>query len=344
MGEKDHRVRLAAEFAGQAHAGQVRKGADRLPYFVHLEAVVSILARHGYDDETTLAAGYLHDVLEDQPAWGTALRKTFSPEIVATVELLSEEKLDRRGDKRPKEERFQEFLTLLAGDGPQAWLARAVSCADKLDNTKSLLAAQRAGDQLLARLATRPGQHARHHEDLRRLYAPVVRPSLLAEFDQATEELVQYIAGWLPSWAITLAAQAHLGQEDRAGAPYMLHPLRMMLRARTQDERIVAVLHDVVEDGAWTLEQLANEGFSPTVLRALDCVTRRREGPGAESYDAFIERVVTDSLAAQVKLLDLEDNLDTTRLSELDEIDCQRLTRYHRARRRIREILGDSRE
>jgi (p)ppGpp synthase/HD superfamily hydrolase len=342
MGAKDHWIRVAADFAGQAHAGQVRKGADRLPYFVHLEAVVSTLSRHGYDDETTLAAAYLHDVLEDQPAWATALRETFPLEIVRTVELLSEQKLDSHGEERPKEERFQDSLAMLAGDGPQVWRARAVSCADYLDNANSLLAVQRAGDQLLARLATRPGQQQRHHESLRELYAPVVRPSLLAEFDQATAELTQYVAGWLPSWAITLAAQAHLGQSDRGGAPYMLHPLRMMLRARTAEERIVAVLHDVVEDGVWTLEQLANEGFSPAVLRALDCVTRRREGSGAESYDAFVERVATDSLAARVKLLDLEDNLDMTRLSALDESDCQRLIRYQRARRRIREILGES--
>src|SRR5436305_1493029 len=106
--------------------------------------------------------------------------------------------------------------------------------------------------------------------------------------------------------AIRIAVEAHRGQKDRAGKPYILHPLRVMHSVETDDERIVAVLHDVVEDTYWTLERLAQEGFPPHVLNALDCVTRR-EG---EEYSDFVERTATNAIAIRVKLADLKDNSD----------------------------------
>lgn len=343
MGTSVDWVGAAAAFAAQAHAGQLRKGRGKIPYFAHLESVVNTLRAHGYYDQTTLAAAYLHDVFEDQPAWATRLRDRFPPDVVATVEVLSEKKLGADGQKRQKEQRFQEFLAVLSQDTPTVLRARAVSCADKLDNAQSLLAAQLAGDQLLAGLSTRPGQHGRYHAQLRRVYAPVVRPSLLAAFDQAIAELDRYIADWLPSWAVAIAANAHLGQVDRAGAPCVLHPLRMMLRARTREERLVAVLHDVLEGNRWTLSELGAEGLSERELQALDCLTRRRQGEAVESDQEYLERVLTDPLAMRVKLLDLEDNLDLAPLGAPTESDCERLACYQRARHRIREALGESR-
>jgi (p)ppGpp synthase/HD superfamily hydrolase len=74
--------------------------------------------------------------------------------------------------------------------------------------------------------------------------------------------------------AIVIAAEAHTGAKDKGGAPYILHPLRMMLNLSTTDERIVAVLHDVCEDcPGWTFERLKSEGFSGKILEALDSVT-----------------------------------------------------------------------
>jgi (p)ppGpp synthase/HD superfamily hydrolase len=75
--------------------------------------------------------------------------------------------------------------------------------------------------------------------------------------------------------AISIAAQAHKGQKDKAGAPYLLHPLRMMLRMNSEAPMIAAVLHDVVEDSDWTLEQLREKGFSDEVLDAVECLTHR---------------------------------------------------------------------
>ena len=127
--------------------------------------------------------------------------------------------------------------------------------------------------------------------------------------------------------AISIAARAHKGQKDKAGAPYLLHPLRMMLRMTSEAAMMAAVLHDVVEDTGWTLEQLRAEGFSAEVLEAVDCLTHR-EG---ESYQEFVERVRTNPIARQVKIADLEDNMNIRRIHQLGAKDLERLEKYHQA-------------
>ena len=127
--------------------------------------------------------------------------------------------------------------------------------------------------------------------------------------------------------AISIAAEAHRGQRDKAGAVYLLHPLRLMLRMDSEAAMMAAVLHDVVEDSDWTLDRLQARGFSPPVLRAVDALTRR---PG-EAYEAFIDRARTDSVARRVKIADLEDNMDIRRIGEVTEKDAARLTKYHRS-------------
>jgi (p)ppGpp synthase/HD superfamily hydrolase len=127
--------------------------------------------------------------------------------------------------------------------------------------------------------------------------------------------------------AVSIAARAHRGQTDKAGAPYLLHPLRLMLRMETEAAMMAAVLHDVVEDTEWTLERLREAGFSDEVLEAVDCLTHR-EG---ESYQQFVERVRTNPIARQVKIADLEDNMNVRRIDQLGPRDLERLEKYHRA-------------
>jgi (p)ppGpp synthase/HD superfamily hydrolase len=133
--------------------------------------------------------------------------------------------------------------------------------------------------------------------------------------------------------ALALAVQAHHGQRDKAGQPYILHPLRVMMRLESEAERTVALLHDVVEDTPWTLERLRALGYPEGVLAALDALTRR-EG---ETYEAFIERLRPDPLARRVKLADLEDNMDVRRLTQVTPEDTERLARYRAAWARLRE-------
>lgn len=131
--------------------------------------------------------------------------------------------------------------------------------------------------------------------------------------------------------AISLAVEAHRGQKDRNGAPYILHPLRVMARVQTTEQKTVAILHDVVEDTPWTLEALRTEGFSEAIVRALDCLTRR-EG---EDYFHFVQRSKSDPIARVVKLADLEDNMDVNRLTRVTDQDVERLNRYKRAKAMI---------
>jgi (p)ppGpp synthase/HD superfamily hydrolase len=128
--------------------------------------------------------------------------------------------------------------------------------------------------------------------------------------------------------AIIIAAEAHAGQVDKAGAPYVLHPLRMMLRVSSTDERIVAVLHDVVEDcPGWTFDRFRSEGFSEHIIQALQSVTKR----DGEGYEAFVRRAATNAIGRRVKLVDLHDNSDLSRIAMPSERDFRRIEKYCRA-------------
>ena len=141
--------------------------------------------------------------------------------------------------------------------------------------------------------------------------------------------------------AIVIATEAHTGIKDKAGAPYILHPLRMMMRMKSEEAMIVAVLHDVVEDtrakeneeDKWTFDRLRDEGFSANVINALDCVTNRDD----ESYEDFIERAKTNSLACEVKIADLEDNMNIQRIGTIQVKDLERLGKYHKSWRILTE-------
>lgn len=132
--------------------------------------------------------------------------------------------------------------------------------------------------------------------------------------------------------AIEIATEAHRGQLDKAGCDYIEHPLRVMAAGKSLDEKIVGVLHDVVEDTNWTFEGLAAEGFSAEVIEALRCVTKLSE---SEPYDKFIARVKRNPLAVAVKLNDLSDNMDIRRLPYLSDKDIKRLKRYLKAYKQL---------
>lgn len=130
---------------------------------------------------------------------------------------------------------------------------------------------------------------------------------------------------------IAFAVEAHRGQKDKAGDPYVLHPLRMMTRVHGDAARMAALLHDVVEDTGHSLAELRSLGLPEAVAVAVECLTKR-EG---ESYDAFLDRVVTNAIARKVKLADLEDNMDVRRLPEVSEGGRERLSKYIKAWRRL---------
>jgi (p)ppGpp synthase/HD superfamily hydrolase len=128
--------------------------------------------------------------------------------------------------------------------------------------------------------------------------------------------------------AIALAAKAHEGQVDKLGQPYILHPLRVMQAMETDDERIVAVLHDVVEDTHISLATLRELGLPDGLLAAVDAITRVVGEPYMPDY---IERIAGNPIARKVKLADLADNLSVTR-SPQDANAPTRRARYRKAR------------
>lgn len=132
--------------------------------------------------------------------------------------------------------------------------------------------------------------------------------------------------------AIQIATEAHKGQLDKAGRDYIGHPFRVMEMGKTEDEKIVGVLHDVIEDTDWTFEMLEAEGFSREVIEALKCVTKLSEN---ENYDDFIERVRKNPLAVAVKINDLTDNMDIRRLPYLSDKDVKRLKKYLKAYKKL---------
>lgn len=131
--------------------------------------------------------------------------------------------------------------------------------------------------------------------------------------------------------AIVIAATAHRGQTDKGGAPYVLHPLRVMMRMSTNQERIAAVLHDVLEDSDVTVDDLRADGFPDAVIDAVALLTK----PEAEDYEAYVARVVRNPLALRVKVADLEDNCDLSRIPSPTGKDHARVERYRRALRFI---------
>ena len=132
--------------------------------------------------------------------------------------------------------------------------------------------------------------------------------------------------------AVTIALEAHKDATDKAGLPYIGHVMRVMQAGRTHDEKIVGVLHDLVEDTDWTFDKLLAEGFPAHIVDALRCVTKLHDD---EPYEAFILRVKSNPLAVAVKINDLTDNMDIRRLSELTDKDVQRLRKYLQAYREL---------
>jgi (p)ppGpp synthase/HD superfamily hydrolase len=135
--------------------------------------------------------------------------------------------------------------------------------------------------------------------------------------------------------AIEIATEAHKGQFDKSGKDYIGHPLRVMEMGKTEDEKIVGVLHDVVEDSPWTFQELEAEGFSKQITDALRCLTKTSEN---ENYDEYIERIKKNPLAVSVKLNDLTDNMDIRRLPYLSDKDVKRLKKYLKA---YKKLIGE---
>lgn len=126
--------------------------------------------------------------------------------------------------------------------------------------------------------------------------------------------------------AVNIAYNAHMGQYDRFGMPYVFHPIHLAESMDTEEECICAILHDVVEDTSITFEQLEKE-FSKGVIEALKLLTHDKKVP----YNEYIIRLKDNPIAKKVKLADLKHNSDITRLNYLTPKDIIRNKKYKKA-------------
>lgn len=129
--------------------------------------------------------------------------------------------------------------------------------------------------------------------------------------------------------AAQICVMKHAGQRDKMGCAYFQHPMRVAMRCRTDEEKMVALLHDTIEDTDVTPEYLLAEGFPQEVVDGVLSVTKR----GGESYEDFVLRAKQNCLGRVVKLHDLEDNLDVLRLDSITPETAARLSKYLAARR-----------
>jgi len=127
--------------------------------------------------------------------------------------------------------------------------------------------------------------------------------------------------------AIVIAVESHSGQINNLGDPYILHPLRMMLKANTLDEKIIAILHDVIEKTETDLQYLRNAGFSDKIIVAVDALSKRT----GESYDKYITRVGKNQLAKTIKVLDLKDNMYSLIVDQVEQKKSDQYLKYQTA-------------
>lgn len=127
--------------------------------------------------------------------------------------------------------------------------------------------------------------------------------------------------------ALSIARKAHEGQLDKAGVDYIEHPIYVASQVDTEEEKAVALLHDVIEDSPVSAEGLLQAGLPETVVTAVQVLTKKKE----QDYQTYLETVKKNPLARVVKLADLEHNSDLSRLSSITEKDRERLKKYKKA-------------
>ncbi|MCU0372897.1 MAG: GTP pyrophosphokinase [Ignavibacteria bacterium] len=128
--------------------------------------------------------------------------------------------------------------------------------------------------------------------------------------------------------AVAISVKYHKGQKDKAGNPYILHPLRVMMNFSNEEEMITAVLHDVVEDSVYTPDRLKKDGFSNKIVKAVGLLTKD-DGPDFNE-DEYYRKIAKNALARKVKMADLKDNMNLMRIKKPGKKDFERIKKYEK--------------
>lgn len=168
-------------------------------------------------------------------------------------------------------------------------------------------------------------KHVIHFHGEHRLNRQVVEETLIPVIQELTKKNYNY--NELYDIALNIAIQAHAGQKDISGRAYIMHPIRVSERCKNMRAKVVALLHDTIEDTEVTAEYLRGKGFPEEIINGILSVTARK----GESYDEFVRRAAENPIGKEVKKADIEDNMDIRRLAELTDSDVARLRKYLRA-------------
>ena len=135
--------------------------------------------------------------------------------------------------------------------------------------------------------------------------------------------------------AIELALKYHKGQiKNGTGEEFILHVLRVMIKMDSEDEKISAVLHDMIEKSNCTLDILKEQGFSNKIINTVDALSKRK----GEDYSDYIKRVKKDPIAVKVKIADLEDNMDIRNIKDITSIDIEKMNRRKKYYMELKEM------
>ncbi len=126
--------------------------------------------------------------------------------------------------------------------------------------------------------------------------------------------------------ALKIATKAHMGQIDKAGKPYIEHPLKVASAFNDDERYITALLHDVVEDSEMTIDDLRTEGFEESILQAIQIITKTDI-----SYEEYIMKIKNNPIAREVKIEDLKHNMDLSRLNRVTNRDLKRVEKYKKS-------------
>ncbi len=127
--------------------------------------------------------------------------------------------------------------------------------------------------------------------------------------------------------ALSIATKAHRGQFDKVGIDYIEHPIFVASQVDSEEEKAVALLHDVIEDSSVTAEELLNAGLPETVVTAVQILSKKK----GQDYQTYLKTVKSNPLARAVKLADLKHNSDLSRLETITDKDLEGLEKYKKA-------------
>ena len=157
----------------------------------------------------------------------------------------------------------------------------------------------------------------------------------MPNFEASLKTISQTVDEKLLALAIAIAHKAHDGQFDKAGKPYIAHPLTVMAQMDTLESKIVAVLHDAIEDSDLTITDLVQQGFPDFITEAIAAITKL----DGEIYEDYIARVKSNAIALKVKIADVTHNMDLSRIAKPTAKDFQRLEKYQKVLQELQQAL-----